>query len=118
MIKKITCIACPQGCLLSVSIRDGYVIKIEGNKCPKGLDYARDEIEAPLRVLTTTVLAEGLELKMIPARTSMPIPKNKIFQAMEEIKKIIVRRPVKAGDVIIWNLLGTKADLIATRDVF
>lgn len=117
MIKKITCIDCPKGCLLTVSVKDGYVIKVDGNKCPRGLDYAKHEIETPMRVLTTTVLAEGLEVKMIPVRTSLAIPKGKIFQALEEIKKIIVRRPVRVGEVIVWNLLETKADLISTREV-
>ncbi len=36
---------------------------------------------------------------------------------MKEIAKITVEAPVKLGDVIISDILGTGADIIATRDL-
>ena len=116
MIKKITCIECPQGCQLEVEVEGGYVIKVTGNKCPKGEPYAKQEIENPMRVLTSTVLTEGLEMKMVAVRTNKPIPKSKLFEAMAEVKKLRLKRPVKVGEIILSDLLGTGADLIAARE--
>ena len=117
MIKKLTCIECPKSCTLSVDIENCRVIKVSGNECPKGEKYAVSEIENPTRVLTSVVLAEGLPIKMVPVRTDKPIPKTKMSAAMEEIKKIKVRAPVKVGDVIIDDLLGLEVKVIATRTV-
>lgn len=115
MIKKMTCIECPQGCLLEVDIEGGHVIKLSGHKCAKGEIYAKQEIENPERILTSTVLTHGLPVKMLSVRTSRPIPKAKLFEAMKEIKKIRLSKPVKVGDIIVKDLLGLGADLIATR---
>lgn len=115
MIKNMTCIQCPQGCQLKVDIENGYVIKVTGNKCPKGEAYAKQEIENPMRTLTSTVLTKGLELKMIPVKTSRPIPKSKLDEGMKQIKNVILEKPVKAGEVIVQRFLDLDIDLIVTR---
>jgi len=102
---------------LSVDIENCRVIKVSGNKCPKGEGYAASEIENPLRILTSAVLSEDLLLKMIPVRTDKPIPKSRILDAMAEIKKLRVSRPLRVGEVIVNNFLGLGANLIATRDI-
>lgn len=116
MIKKLTCIECPQGCQLEVDIEGGHVIKVTGQKCKKGEAYASQEIENPMRTLASTILTKGLKLKMVPVKTSRPIPKGKLMDAMEEVKKVRLSRRVKVGDVIVRDLLGLGADLITTRD--
>ena len=117
MLKKITCIECPKGCTLSVDVENCREVKVSGNECPKGEKYALSEIESPLRILTSAVLAEGLALKMVPVRTDKPIPKLKIMQAMAQIKKMRVDRPVSAGEVIVENFLNLGVNLISTRKV-
>ena len=52
MNKKITCIQCPAGCFLDVEVENNKVIIVQGNKCVKGEEYAKDEIENPVRLLT------------------------------------------------------------------
>lgn len=116
MIKNLTCIECPEGCRLTVEVEDGRVIRVNGNQCEKGEKYARAEIERPVRILTSCVVAEGMPLKMIPVRTEQPIPKDRVFAAMDAVKKIKVNKPVKAGDVVSENFLGLGINLIATRD--
>jgi len=116
MIKKLTCIECPRSCALNVDIENCQIVKVEGGKCPKGGEYAKTEIENPLRILTGTVLAQDLALKMIPVKTDKPIPKARISQAASEIKKIKIKRPLHAGDIIVPNFLGLDVNLIATRD--
>ena len=115
MNKKITCIECPKGCTLEVNIEGCRVVEVEGAECPKGEKYAVAEIENPVRILTSSVMAEGLALKLIPVRTSIPIPKEKMLEAMSVIKKVRVRYPVRIGEAIIKNFLGLNVDLIATR---
>ena len=113
----MTCIECPQGCRLAVDTDGMRVISVTGHKCPRGEAYATQEVEAPMRTLTTSVLTRGLELKMLPVRTNKPIPKSKLLEAMEAVKRITLTSPVKAGSVIAENFLGLGADLIATREL-
>lgn len=116
MIKNVTCIECPQGCSLRVDIENCRVVKVEGEKCPKGKDYAFSEIENPRRVLTSAVVGRGLSLKMIPVRTDKPIPKSKLIEAMDEIKRLRLDKPLRTGEVMVRDFLGLGADLIVTRD--
>jgi len=113
----MTCIECPQGCRLEIETDGSRVAGVTGQKCPRGAKYARQEIESPMRTLTTSVLTRGLELKMLPVRTSRPIPKGSIFEAMEAVKRIVVTSPVKAGAVVAPNFLGLGADLVACRSI-
>jgi len=116
MIKRLTCIECPKGCLLSIEIESCRVVKVSGNECPKGEEYAVQEIENPMRILTSAVLAEGLSLKMVPVRTDKPIPKSRIMEAMGEIKKLRLKTPVKSDSIIVENFLNLSVNLLSTRN--
>jgi len=119
MIKKsLICIECPLGCHITVDTEKNKVIKITGNKCPKGEKYALSELQNPVRVLTTSVLAEGFPFKLIPVKTDKPIPKARLLEAMKEVKRIRVDRPIHVGDIVASNFLGTDANLVATREFF
>lgn len=113
--KKLICIECPNGCALSVEIEAKKVTKVDGNKCPKGEDYAKSEIENPVRILTTSVLAQGLPLKVISVRTNGPIAKSKLFDAMKKVKTLRITDPVNVGDVVAKNFLGLGVNLVATK---
>lgn len=115
MKRAMTCIECPQGCRLEVEADGSRFISVTGYKCKRGEAYARQETEAPMRTLTTAVLTRGLELKMLPVRTSRPIPRGKLGEAMEAVKRLVVTTPVKAGTVIAPDFLGLGADLVACR---
>ena len=115
MNKIITCIECPLGCELSLEIDNSKIIKVSGNKCPEGFEYAQKEMKNPERILTSTVLAEGLSSKMVSVRTDGPIPKGTMLDAMNEIKQIVIRKPIKTGDIITENFINTGVNLIATR---
>lgn len=117
MIKKLTCIECPQSCALSVEMEGSKVNKVTGQKCPKGEKYAHDEIENPVRIVTSTVRTRGISSKLLPVRTDKPIPKARIFEAIEGIRKITIQHPVKVGDIIIKDFIGLGINLIATREL-
>lgn len=113
----MTCIECPQGCSLETEHDGSTVIGVTGHKCRRGGLYARQEIEAPMRTLTTSLLTRGLDPKMLPVRTSKPIPKEKLFEAMAAVRLLVVTSPVKAGDVVAADFLGLGADLLACREL-
>lgn len=116
MKRTMTCIECPRGCSLEVTLESEWKVSaVAGHKCPRGEKYARQEVESPMRTLTTAVLAAGLELRMLPVRTSGPIPKGRLMDAMAAVKKIVVSSPVSAGQVVAKDLLGLGVDLVATR---
>lgn len=115
MIRHLTCIECPKGCGLSVDIENGKVASVKGAGCPKGVGYAIAELENPSRILTATVLAEGLGLKFVPVRTDRPIPKGELLRAAEALRKMKLVKPVKTGDIIEDDFLGLGVRLVATR---
>lgn len=117
MIKQMTCLQCPQGCQLKANLKNGYLVELTGNKCPKGLEYARQEIEDPRRILTASVVAEALTVKLVPVKTDKPIPKKELLPAMAEIKKIKITKKTKMNEIVIENFRGLNVNLIATRSV-
>lgn len=99
-----------------VDIENCRMVKVTGHQCPRGQDYAKAEIENPLRILTGTVLTKGLAIKMVPVRTDKPISRTRILAAAAEIKKIKVTRPLGIGEIIVSDFMGLGVNLIATRD--
>lgn len=114
--KKIICITCPQGCLITVKgdAEAGTIDSIDGFTCKRGKTYAENEFTHPLRILTSSVKTDGSVSPLVAVRTRTAIPKELLFKGMEEIRKIIVKGAVNCGDVIVSDFLGTGVDLIAT----
>ena len=116
--QNLTCIGCPLGCSISVSLSDnGEVSEITGTKCKKGEEYARKEVTNPSRVVTSIVKINNGDVNMVSVKTAEDIPKGKIFDCMEALKKVTVTAPVQIGEVIIKNVCGTGVDVIATKKV-
>lgn len=113
--QNLICITCPVGCHLTVSHTDGGGWLVEGNQCKRGEIYAKKELTAPTRVLTTTVKVDGSGHRRLPVKTQEPIAKEKMLEAMKVINEISVKAPVKVGDVIVENVLGTGVDVVATK---
>jgi CxxC motif-containing protein len=115
---EIICVMCPLGCLVTVTIDDkGNVSGVANNLCKEGEKYAIAECKFPGRVLTTTVLTEGSTRKLLPAKTNQPIPKEKLMESMCSLSGIKVKPPIKMGQIIVPNILGTGADLVASDEL-
>lgn len=114
-MKELICIVCPQGCRLRVD--EDRDCAVTGNRCERGADYGRTELLNPTRVLTSTVDVLGSHIARCPVKTDGLIPKAKMFEAMEAVRAVKVAAPIKTGQVIIENLLGTGVNLVATRDM-
>ena len=115
MEKEIICTVCPRGCHIHVTGEGENVNSVEGYSCKRGLEYATAEFAHPVRILTTTVGIAGDEHELLPVRSSLPLPKDKLFECMEAIRAVRVKLPVKRYDVIVPNICGTGVDIVATR---
>ena len=115
MKRNLTCIVCPIGCQLSVTLENGVVTEVTGNTCPRGKQYAIDECTNPVRTVTTT--ARTADGGVIPVKTDRPVPKELIFECMKEIDRSVVTLPAQIGDVVIENLLGIGANVIVTANM-
>lgn len=115
--RKITCIICPLGCEIEVETKNenGEILSITGNRCPKGKDYAKQEITAPKRIVMSVMNVRGSIFPTVSVKTSKPVLKKLIPKIMEELSKIELEAPIAIGDVIIRNVAGTEADIVATR---
>jgi CxxC motif-containing protein len=115
--KKITCIVCPIGCKISIKT-DGTQFEVkDGNKCNKGIEYARNETLDPRRILTTLILVKGGEWPLVSVKSTQSIPKDRLFPILKEIKQIIIDAPVISGQIIIKNVLNTGIDIVATKTI-
>ena len=115
--KKITCIVCPIGCKILVKINGIQFEVVKGNKCKRGIEYAGNEALDPRRMLTTSVLINGGEWPLVSVKSSKPVPKEKVFSALKNIKKTAVNAPVTSGQIIIKNVANTGIDIVATKSV-
>ena len=93
MLKKYTCIICPNGCEIEAEVLDGEIKSVSGFTCKNG------------------------ELPVTSVRITKAVPKELIPEVMKEIKKQAVTAPVEAGTVLISNICGTDSDVICTKTV-
>ena len=117
IVKVIRCIVCPTGCEIQAKENANGEIAFEGYACNRGLEYAQQEYYEPKRILTTTIRVENGFLPLVPVRTDIPILKDKLRAVLEEIAAIELKAPIKAGDILIGNVLGLGANVIASRDL-
>lgn len=110
MSKKITCIVCPNGCEIEI---EGD--KISGYTCKRGLEYAKEEMIAPKRTITSTVKIKNSN-EVCPIKTSKPIPKEKIFDVLTEINKVEIVKPIKMHELVVENVLNLGVNIIATKE--
>jgi len=103
----ITCILCPNSCEIDENLK--------GGKCPKGAEYALEEMRAPKRILTSSIKIEN-EDALVSVRTKTPIPKEMIPEAINKLRQMTVTPPIKCGDLICSDFMLHGIDLIATRD--
>ncbi len=117
MLREYTCIICPNGCEIQADVENGKILSITGNICPKGESYVEQELTDPRRNIATSILVKNGELPLASVRLTNPIPKGEIGKAMEEIRKISLEAPVKAGTIVISEILGYESDVIVTKTV-
>jgi len=105
------------GCRIAVQMDGGSVVSVTGNTCKRGDIYARNEVTAPVRTVTTTIKVTGGTSDRVSCKTKEPVPKGKIFDVMDAINKASCKAPVKIGDVLIDDVCGTGIAVVATKSV-
>jgi len=115
--KYITCIGCPKGCQIKILKKANGEITAEDFFCKKGQEYAIQEYKDPKRILTTTLKVQNGQLQLIPVRSNLPIPKNRLIDCMNYMADVEIKAPIKMGDVLISNILNLNVDIISSRDL-
>lgn len=115
--RKFICLGCPVGCTLEVQVENGKIMKVGGNKCKIGIEFAEQEVKDPRRKVTTTVRIKDGVLPLLPVYTDNTFPKGLIFKLMEELQKIEVVAPIQMDDVILENALNTGVNIRASRSI-
>lgn len=126
---ELTCIRCPKGCTIAVASEaampeggesavarvkpfEGYLIA--GNECRIGRDYAIEEMTAPRRVLTSIVRCAH-QVEPLSVRTDATIPKDMVPQCLAALADVCVEGPLAVGDVVLQDVCGTGANIVATK---
>ena len=114
---KIICVTCPVGCTLEVTHDGDTVLEIAGSACKRGTDYVQAELTDPRRMVSSTVLVRGGIHPLVPVYTADPFPKPLIFSLLAELRRIELQAPVRMGQVVLENALGTGVDVLVSRDL-
>lgn len=114
-MKELICIVCPKGCHLKVDENNDY--KVAGNGCERGIEYGKNELINPMRVITSTVKIDGALHRRCPVKTNTSIPKGKMMEIVKELDSVVLKSPVNVGDVVIKNVAGTGADIVSTKSM-
>ncbi|HYO87430.1 MAG TPA: DUF1667 domain-containing protein [Candidatus Limnocylindrales bacterium] len=116
-ITHYLCIGCPLGCRLEVEEDQDEIVAIRGFSCKLGKDYARREHTDPRRMVTTTVAIDGGMWARLPVKTTAPVPKDRVQEVCSALRRVRAAAPVRLGDVVVSDILGTGADIVATRSM-
>ena len=113
MRKEIICTVCPIGCHILAEGTKEENTSNEGYTCNRGKEYGTREFLHPVRILTSTVKVDG-EDRLVPVRSDRPIPKELLMDCMAVIRRTVVKAPVSTYDIIIPDVCGCGANIVAT----
>ncbi len=126
-MKELICITCPMGCHLTIDTDPSGEIKVTGNRCVRGEQYAREEVLNPKRVVTFTCAAllpdgsaPGVNSNLprrVPVRTRAGFPKERIPELLDVLRGISVRLPTERGAMVLPKALGTDVDVVVARSI-
>ena len=106
MMKTFTCIICPNGCEIMVRTEGVGIVAIEGAACNRGREYVEQELKNPQRNIATVAKVDNGDLQLVSVRLTNAIPKDRMLDVMDEIKRIRLTAPVVLGQIVLKNVLG------------
>ena len=109
--ERLTCLLCPAAA--SSRSRGRGRRRSPRPRVRKGV-FAVEEVLHPMRNLATSVPVRGPRT-MVSVRLSAPVPRDRIFPVLAAISRLRPEAPVRRGQVLIADVLGTGVDVIATR---
>ncbi|HEY5560600.1 MAG TPA: DUF1667 domain-containing protein [Clostridiaceae bacterium] len=114
--RNLTCIGCPKGCEMIITLENSTVVLVKGNNCINGSIYAQKECVNPTRILTSTVPVAGSS-DVLSVKTETDIPKGKLKECIELLKTVEVKPPIKLGAIIVYNIANTGINIVATKSI-
>jgi CxxC motif-containing protein len=90
---------------------------LDNAQCKRGKEYAPQELFDPRRSVMTVVPIRSKFWKVTSVLTAQPVPKARIHDVYEEIKKLRLTAPVRRGDIVLGNVCNLGIDVIVTRTV-
>lgn len=120
--KDYTCVVCPNGCTIKITFEDvpgskPVFIEAQGQRCPRGLAWAQQEIVDPMRNFSSSVLVQNGCMLECSVRLTKPVPLNKVFEIMAEIKKLTPTAPLTIGQVLLDKPAGMDTQVIVTKNI-
>ncbi|OYT54918.1 MAG: NAD(FAD)-dependent dehydrogenase [Candidatus Altiarchaeales archaeon ex4484_2] len=116
-VEKLVCIVCPNSCEMEVHLDGDEIKSIQGNLCPRGIDYVRKELLSPERNIASTIEVSGGVIPLVSVKSAKEIPRERIMDVMDALAGVRVKAPVKAGDILVENVAGTGVEIVATKNV-
>ena len=110
---KIICTVCPKGCHMNIDDN----LTVTGHQCSRGEMYGKNELQNPVRVITSTVKIKNAIHRRCPVKTAEPIPKQLVPEAMCLLNNVELTAPVKIGQVVIPNICGTGIPFVTSRSM-
>lgn len=114
MKKTLTCIICPKGCTLTAEIIESKV-SVSGHSCPKGAEYAENEVLHPMRTVTATIRVANRENTMVSVKTESTVAKDRMMSVMAALRDTVVNAPITIGQVLLENVEGSA--IVATKQI-
>lgn len=115
-MKEMVCIRCPIGCRLTIR-REGEELQVSGNGCPRGREYAVTEMTRPVRTFSVAVRVAGGDRGAVAVRVSKPVEKRYIQDIARIARTLLISAPVSVGQIVVKNVCGSGADLVAIAAV-
>lgn len=119
-VEHVICLQCPFACEIEVVTDEaGEIQGVNNYKCKRGIAYAETEVKNPVRILTTTVLIEGggIDRPLLPVQTEAPVSKKALFECIEVLGAVQVKVPVRYGQIIVEDILGSGVNVVSTSEV-
>jgi len=113
--KTLTCLGCPMGCPLQLTIENGEIAEITGYECKRGEEYALQEYTNPCRLVSTTVACNSGLWPRLPVKTVDVVPKDRVLAVARALHALTIEAPVAMGQIIVDDVAGTGVAVIATR---
>lgn len=117
MLREYTCIVCPNGCDITADFENGEIRSVAGAACDRGEAYVRQELTDPRRTIASSAVVRGGTLPLASVRLDAPVPKDRIFDVMDAIRKIELTAPVRIGDIAIADVLGLGCNVVVTKNI-
>lgn len=112
-MKELTCIICPNGC--SLLIDDD--LNVTGNLCPRGKQFAINEIKQPKRTVTSTCKTTFKDIPVVAVKSDGEVNKEDVIKVIVEINKVSIDKHMKIGDIVIENVLNSGVNIVISSNI-